>query len=292
MLFTSLRQRIILIVNLVAFGGICYTFFTHKHSITIITSIKQAKSVFEHATPNDLFVFDIDFTILEPVDPVFQLKNTLPPAFNGSITPTQLALMPLFHDLFATLAAHDNVEKMYRSFKNGPAEQETLSYINDLRSRGVPVICLTARKGSEKMLTAHELHNLGLKLAASFPHTKPINFDNLDRFARGSVKSGDICYYSGILFAASVPKGIILSEFFKRTGYRPARVFFFDDHRKNSYSITKAMHTLGVPSYCFAYYAKRVRGDSSIDLAIVKKQFEYIKNKTRFIDYESAKLLH
>jgi hypothetical protein len=261
---------------------------TNHNTISIITTIKQAQPVFEQAQPNDLFVFDIDFTLMEPVDPVFQQRNTLPAALNGSLTAEQLALIPLFKDLFTALAATNSVEKMFSTFKNGPAEPETLIFINNLRSRGIRVICLTARTCTEKTNTFKEIHDLGLDIASSFPGIKYINFDELNYFSKKPLLPGDVCYDKGIIFAASVPKGIVLTEFFKRIGYQPERVFFFDDHRRNSISVSQALQKLDIPSHCFVYLAKRVREDTHLDPSIVKKQFEYIKEHATYISYEDA----
>lgn len=293
MKLTRLNRSYLTLIGFIALAGAGYIFFApiNHNTISIITSIKQAKAVFEQATPEDLFVFDIDFTLLEPVDPIFQQRNTWPPALNGSLSSNQLALIPLFNDLFKTLKAQQAVEKMFKTFKNKPAEQETLSFINDLRARGVRVICLTARKGIEKSTTIKELHNFGIDLASSFPGVKPMTFDDLNHYSKTPLIAGDVCYDKGVLFAASVPKGIVLAHFFTTIDYRPARVFFFDDHRKNSESITRAMRQIGIPSHCFFYLARRVQPDAHFAINRVKKQFNYIKEHATFIGYEDAKNL-
>lgn len=267
------------------------SFFTQS-DITTITSIQQAKSVFESATPQDLFVFDMDETIIEPTDPLAQGK------YYQSIK-TQLKSDPIKKirdDAKAYFAAKNDPDfiprKAFMKLAIQPVEQGMINYILNLQKRSIKVIALTrCSTGPEKEIEKvehiryQELLKVGLDFSASFGIEEMI-FDELHDEKNTTMHP---TYYKGIVATTQIPKGIVLAAFLKKVNFIPTHIYFFDDREEQCKSVVDEMKKLGIPCTAFHYIATITQQEPfQINIDVFKLQFELMKQHNDYISYPEA----
>ena len=201
-----------------------------------INSIQEAAIVFQQARQDDLFVFDVDQTILEPVEPVMQAWFRNNPE-----------LCKINDDFFAFLKTKKNAEEYEDLFfsraqlkaKNQPIEQTLIDAILALQKRSVKVIALTAvSTGKFGLIDRYEkwryqeLLKLGVDFSRSFEQQE-IKFDELQNSefaakykARKGKAPSPAIFYKGIACSSSFPKGVVLKVLLEKLGWKPARVYF------------------------------------------------------------------
>ncbi len=247
---------------MLAFLPAC-TFF--KSDIKEINSVKEVKSVFDRASQNDLFVFDIDQVILEPSEPVMQAQFYDNPEFKKIID-----------NFYAFFMAKKNGEKHWDLFfskmrlkvKAQPIEQKLIDNILALQKRNIKVIALTALEpGKVGVIDRLEdwrykqLLGLGLDFSSSFA-AQDIALDELQKTepaAKFKAKNGEnprsAVFYKGIACTGCFPKGIVLKAFLEKVKCKPSHIYFFDDNRKNVESVIEEMKKMGIRCQGFVYKA-------------------------------------
>lgn len=261
------------------------------HSTSIIhtiDSLTQAKSDLDSADQNTLVVFDVDDTLIEPAEKVYQtrfahdqitkkLKNTLKGRTARSQDPTKT------HELIATTRLLRHTWQL--------VETNALSIIKKLQAQQVKIIAVTnvptgpcgaIPNMQEWRFT--QLKNLGIDFSTSFI-TQEIVFKELAPFTglltSPSYPSGSkrfTMYYKGILCSLPHPKGIALAAFLKRINWKPQKIIVFDDVATYVTSVTQEMKKLNIPCSGYIYKGASIPA-GTLDAQVAKKQFEALTNK-------------
>ncbi|MFA6527321.1 MAG: DUF2608 domain-containing protein [Candidatus Babeliales bacterium] len=269
-------------------------------NIRDINSIQEVKDDFQHARQDDLFIFDVDDTILEIADPGRQTRF----CNNQELKKCEDALTAFFEKkpeakekLNAFLSTRKEKEKVQ------PIEKTLIDAILDLQKRNVKVIALTAHHtGPHRLIKRIEewrykqLLTLGLDFSSSFPQQE-VAFDTLqetDYVISSRYKEGSTIlpagFYKGIVCSSLYPKGIVLKSFLEKIGWPPARIFFFDDRSQHVISVAEEMKKIGIECHAFVYKAATWnRPTTDLDLEVARLQYELMKQRDDYVDYFEAK---
>ncbi len=173
--------------------------------------------------PNMLIVFDIDNTLIEPVqtlgsDQWFHFRLDQYISFGYKYEDA------LEFSLKEWMAVQ-NLTKVKL------VEAGTDQIIADLQSKGYPIIGLTTRGLGMSMRTLHQLQSVGIDLEATAPSKAEFHYMN----GRG------VLYRDGILFTANTHKGEALRKYLEIVGFTPTSIMFIND---------KYSHIVPVAEYC------------------------------------------
>ncbi len=273
-----------------------------KSDIKEINSIQEVKSVFDQASPSDLFVFDVDYVILESIDPVGQARFVNNPE-----------LKKITDDFFAFMKAKKNGEehwdlflsKMILKTKVHPIEQALIDAILAIQKRRIKVIALTLVSTGKIGLIDRleeqryeELLTLGLDFSSSFEQQE-IRFDELQKTEHAAKYKAErdkdptpVVFYKGIACASYFPKGVVLKTFLEKVKCKPSCVYFFDDRRKNVESVVEEMKKMGIKCQGFVYKAATVNQPmDGLDIEVARFQHELMKQRDDddYISYFEAK---
>lgn len=283
-------------------------FWTHvflgQSAIIEISSIRKASAVFEAAIPEDLFVFDVDETIIEPIDPTRQFRyrasiiDQLQRNEFKKISDDLIACFPSEQNFYDYCINEHRCEPHYIFIsakikgKQQPVEQDMIKAILDLQKRSVKIIALTAfwpgRWYDIPRIEAkryQQLCNVGLDLSKSFSIREMV-FTDLREGKRGLQP----LFYKGVICATQgVPKGIVLTSFLNKINFKPAHIYYFDDNEKFCQSVANEIGKLGIPCQVFHYQAARKgQGAFKLNLEIFRLECELMKQRGDFVSYLEA----
>lgn len=208
------------------------TLFSGDDSIVEISFLYEADRFFEQASSNSLGVFDLDETLIVPMDPVFQKPSWKKYADLVSSIKNQVAKE--YHDLISNLILFFTDSILL--------EKDAPQYIQNLQLKNIPIIALTAAmsgrfdEGYLPEMRYKKLKNLGFDFSSSFP--------DLDHFYISNIKpccNNFPTYYRGIIYSNgdflrqkdATSKGAVLCEFLRGIAFKPDRIIFLDDKRYN-----------------------------------------------------------
>lgn len=269
--------------------------FSSERDIATITSIKQASHVFTAATTDDLFIFDADLTIFEPTDPTLQARH-----LDAINSPENAAAKKIMDDFYASKNNKNNQELAHKKLVTRldmiqPVEQALIQDIVDLKKRSIKVIVLTrfstgafgdVKRAEE--LRYQQLLKLGLDFSKSF---EPQDL-TLSELHETDDATRHPTFYKGILFGTDVPKGIVLATFLKKTGCKPAHIYFFDDGEKQCKSVVEEMKKIGIPCQAFVYRAAFTHQEAlKLNAEILRLQFKLIKEGPNYVSYPEAEAI-
>ncbi len=243
-----------------------------------IDSLAQAEQELNKATPNTLVVFDMDQTLMNPTEQLFEVMFR-------PITEFDLAdrtfLMHLRKKYPEVAQGHDSTRRiqflsaLFAKMAFTPVEKITVPLISALQARGVKVIALTSINtgtfGSIKSMQEWRLcnlHQLGLDFSTSFVQQE-IEFTNLPKeYGFYPV------FYHGIICAALNLKGPMLAAFLECIDWRPTNILFFDDHKEQCESVAHEMKKLGIPTISYWYRAAYLN-KIKLDQQTIQRQIDY-----------------
>lgn len=280
------------------------TFFSScsliKPDIKEINTIQEVQTVFDSATKDDLFVFDVDEVLLESKDIDAQAR------FHKN------AELKKVHEDLVNFAKSKNYSDAYMDQCSSkillkaqvqPIEKKLTGNILDLQKRGIKVIALThCNTGKFGLIERFEvwrykqLLSLGLDFDNSFAQQE-IVFNELQKIKlaikykpKNGGKPNPAVFYNGILFTSGYHKGGILKAFLEKINFRPTRIYFFDDKLENAESVTQEMKTMGIKCQAFVYKAATVnRSEKDLDIEVVKLEHELMKQRDDYVSYSEAK---
>lgn len=222
------------------------------------------------ASDDTLVVFDLDNTLIEPVQ--------------------TLGSDQWYYHLVAQLQAQGRDETQAHAEANAiwnrvqlatavrPVEADTPDRVARLQARGLRVMALTARTQDVSSLTARQLESVGYTLAKSAFGRDELVLD---------ADAGEI-YREGVLYVGEhASKGQALLAFLAKVGVTPARVVFVDDKEKHARSVDATLTAAGIPVVAIRYGAAdaRVR---AFDPAVADLQY---KAWSRLLSDEEAREL-
>ncbi len=193
-------------------------------------------------TEKSLVVFDVDRVLIEPRDAIMRYPNQrllweLRYQYGNHLSPDELANLTSIVSLSESREVIDPL---------------TVSFINFLKSKNIPVIALTATsvQGYGKIPSIpdwriKDLSRFGICFE-SFASHPFIELSQL--YGRGPAP----IFKSGILFSAGYPKGDVLEAFLDSVSFLPDKVLFVDDLLHNLVSVHQSLTNMGV-SDIFAF---------------------------------------
>ncbi|HBS48386.1 TPA: hypothetical protein DEO28_00275 [Candidatus Dependentiae bacterium] len=258
-----------------------------------INSIQEIKTIFEQASQNDLFVFDIDDTILESSEPIRQLRFT---------NNTELQkIKDSFREFMKK--KYNSTESLTLFLKNRelknkiqPVEKALIENILALQKKKIKIIALTMRNiGGEERY--QQLLSLGLDFSHSFEQN--FSFDELQKTEYATkyktakeIDTNPAIFYKGVAFTGSFSKGVVLKIFLEKLSWKPTQIYFFDDKPENADSVSQEMEKMGIKCQTFVYRAAFAnRSDNDLDLEVARFQVELMKQRddNDYVDYFEAK---
>ena len=214
-----------------------------------IRQVGTMKEALADIVQGDVVVFDIDNTILEPV-------QTL-----GSDQWVDYLVEKNKH---AGLDAKQALEKalidwrlVQRATEVRLVEPNTAQQIRKLQMNGITVLALTARPQDLDQVTVDQLSRLG------------VHFEHHNGFI-----GNDVGYLEGVLFANGKNKGLVLRDFLNQLKLSPHRLIFIDDKEKNVKNMDAEFAKDSFANINFRYAAadERVKSFSS---AIAELEWNY-----------------
>lgn len=165
----------------------------------------------KHVAPGALVVFDIDNTLMEPIQTLGsdQWFNYRYQRFidNGHSKTDALEL---------TLKEYHSVQNVT---KVRAVQPETPNVVSNLQSTGINIMALTARGLALAHRTVEQLDTIGIDLARNAPVQEEVFFNN----GKG------VIFRSGVLFCSGTHKGKALFKFLDMIGYKPSSITCIDD---------------------------------------------------------------
>ncbi|MGK5595322.1 MAG: DUF2608 domain-containing protein [Parachlamydiaceae bacterium] len=223
-------------------------FFVNNGHCTV-TEINYLEEIEKHIpklTSEDLVLFDIDYTLIEPQNPVLQMgviKRNKRKFQNemAKFTYAEKLLIPVL------MVTHSSCQL------TDPYAPEL---IKKLQLSGATVLGLTAADTSSipdvgflPPQRKELLEYLGIRFSA--PKVENITFRQFASY-RGSYP----VYYDGILYSNTIPsKGAVLKKFLEYSQQHPKLVVFVDDTLDNLLSVENELKYLGIPFIGFHYRA-------------------------------------
>lgn len=207
--------------------SLALTLATPLHAEIIETqNITELRS---HITQDTLVIFDIDNTIMAPVqqlgsDQWFHHRmDTHRATGKNKRDSLELAL--------AEWMSVQNVTKMRL------VEPECEQLIHSLQEEGYTVMGLTTRGLGLSTRTVYQLQSLNVTLAATAPVDHDIFFEN----------GQGVLFRQGILFTAGSHKGKALDKFLQTTGIQPKRIVFINDKEDHLTPVDQFCQHAGIP---------------------------------------------
>lgn len=194
-----------------------------------IVEINHMDQVYNYLKPNTLVIFDIDNTIMEPVQTLGSdqwFRHRIAYWIDHGIDPEE-ALEKALSEWMAI----QNITKVKL------AEPETGSIIKHLQDRGFAVMGLTTRGLGMSTRTNEQLKTIGVHLEKTAPVKQDVFFMN----RRGVLMRG------GTLFTANTHKGKALFKFLDRIDYLPKMILFINDKRSHIVPIEETASKRGIP---------------------------------------------
>lgn len=183
-----------------------------------IQSINQCQ---EYIQPEMLLIFDIDNTIMEPVQLLgsdqwlsYQIQQNL----KHGMSEQESVMVGLVQ-----WTAVQNQTKVKL------VEPVTAEFISRYQKRGWKVMALTTRGLEMASRTIDQLKSIGIDFAESSPMHQEVVFHDIP----GCI------YRSGILFSSGSSKGNLLLRFLQQNKLQPKKIFFVDDKEKYLIDVEK-----------------------------------------------------
>lgn len=271
-------------VSILLFALFCAT---EQNGIQTIDSFAQAEAVLNVANQKTIVVFDIDDTLIIPVDAIAQKWFGLSPEgqqFNkilGQYVKTKNNPRQYWETM---------LEKIKSKTKFRLIEERAAPLIKRLQKRNVKVIALTNSETGAGMIIPswqawrfNGLKDVGVDLSSTF-NVQEINLAQLIKSDRAPM------YYKGILLADDVDKGIVLGAFLDVIHFVPDRIIFFDDQEKQVRSVEKMANARGIPFDGFVYMGVSKLAHT-YDPAIVQLQLRYLMLDVYITEDQARQLL-
>lgn len=244
--------------------------------------IREAMSMSEVAptiTQDTLVVFDIDNTILEPVQML------------GSDQWFSASILDMRYWGWAEADVVSKVIREWEAVQEKSAvqavEASTPALIRELQGRGIAVMALTARTETSRSSTFRQFAGLGVDMARTAPGA------GANIVVRDPIRVWEELgnYLSGVLFVgASGDKGAALVQVLNQVGYKAKRIVFVDDKLKNTQSVDRALNSTSIPHIEFRYGAADPKV-KAFDRNVADKQFKVFKDSGEVISDEKAREL-
>lgn len=236
----------------------------------IVETVNMSE-VYKHLTPETLIVFDIDNTLIEPVQ---ELGND-----------------QWFYHRLKELedqgrTSHDALGQTLREWHAMQnltevrlVEAGTDEIVRDLQSKEYMIIGLTTRGFQLDECTVHQLKSVSVNLALNAPTQDHVYFQN--------PKKG-VLFSDGILFTQATNKGKALKRFMDELNIKPKNIVFINDKATHLHDVEDMCENEGIPfiGLRYGYLDEKVK---SFHKGIAKVQYHNFGNL--ITDQEAEQLL-
>jgi Protein of unknown function (DUF2608) len=215
--------------------------FDAGHGIKEIDRVDQLETITGPLQCSDWLFFDIDYTLIEPSQPVLQMSVIKQ---NKKRFENELSKFPDDQKAFIPLV-------MVTQSPPHLIDISIPSFIQKLQDRNIPILGFTAlntsaisKIGSLPAWRAGELKKLGINFShrSIFPE-ESIEFTEFPPF-QGTFP----LYDEGILYCnITASKGTVLIAFLKKISQKPSRIVLIDDTLENLQSVEDELKKEGIP---------------------------------------------
>ncbi len=200
-----------------------------------IIQTNEISDVLGFAKPTTLIIFDLDNTVMEPVQTLgsdqwfsHQIK------YYDSIG---LSKRDAFDKALKEWTAIQNITKVK------PVQPHTASVIEQLQNEGYTILGLTARGLGLSHRTVEQLNTISIDFSRNAPTTEEIFFHN----------GQGVIFRSGILFCSGTHKGKALFKLLSLINYHPSQVLFIDDKLHCLHEMEASCSEHNIPTTCLRY---------------------------------------
>lgn len=194
----------------------------------LIVETNSIESVKTHADPNTLILFDIDNTLIEPVQELGTDQW-----FEHRIMEYKALGLPSGEAKEKALSEYVAIHSIT---KVKPVEKITPSFIAQLQQEGYVCMGLTSRGLSLATRTVEQLKSVGIELTQTAPSKEDFYFTN----------HHGVLYRAGILFASGTHKGNALVKLLHHLHLIPEKIVFIDDKLQQLKDTQKALENDGI----------------------------------------------
>jgi Protein of unknown function (DUF2608) len=235
-----------------------------------IIEVSHIDELLKYATQETLVIFDIDDTLLLPVQ---TLGNDV--SFECRINQYQEKGLSKSEALEKSLAEWEAIRHLTQM---KVVEEQAPIVVKELQSKGIVVMGMTTQGLALATRTVLQLNSLGIDLSLTCPSQNDYYFIN----------GHGVLFRKGILFTAGTHKGHALLRFFKEIDFYPKKILFIND--KCSHLI-EVENVIGISflGLRYAYGDERV---ASFSQEIFNTQWKYSTFEHILSDEEAIQILN
>jgi len=217
----------------------------------------------------DLFVFDINFVIVRPEGHIWGLKaKALRNLIDRSLTDLPDAERKYLWSIALQTMQFNLIEKEMPKLIQSICSANATAMAHTNAMFGPFGIIQKTEDWRRDMLKKHTID-----FSAAFEkHASTLL----------SISNENVLFEHGILFSPHHQKGTALACFLKHVDYKPNRVFFIDDTKKNLLSVAKQMQEMNIPFTGFQYTGSP-RNASTVNFALAEFQFNYLRKHKKWL---------
>jgi len=193
-----------------------------------IVEIDRMKNIHQYVKQNMLIIFDIDNTLIEPVQEL------------GS---NQWFTHRIKEYCSYGLEKSDALEKALKEWSAIQSvtevkivEQGTSEIIENLQLQGITIIGMTTRGLGLSTRTIEQLESVDINLSLSAPTKEEIFFMN----------EKGVLFRGGVLFTAGTHKGNALPKLLDTIGYHPSEILYINDKKSNLVTVEEMCEKEGI----------------------------------------------
>jgi len=229
-----------------------------------------------HFDEDCLVVFDVDETLITPIDPIFHVKS-----LRNKFWRSYYYILMTGDLFFRRVVEH--YENGLFTAKYAFVDSKIPDLITNLQSKGVKVIALTScPTGMHKQIGKIEdwrvrhLLSFGIDFRKAFPKQGDLLFAAFSQ-------THPPLFKDGILFANRyTKKGPLLSAFLEQVGWKPKEVVFVDDSAGSVRSVEESMKNLNVKCTGLQYVAAD-RFSRDMDRCSIKSKVQSLIKLGRWV---------
>lgn len=214
----------------------------------------SVKTVIDHLSPGSLVIFDLDNTLIEPIQQLGSVQW-------GEAHVKRLVDSGMSHEK-AEEMTHKKSLTMLPTIKLRLIEEASPEIIKSIQEKGIVVLGLTTRWPEEAKFVHPELRRLRI----SFDHP----------FLNHAIAFGvPALYENGVIFCSTRnKKGEILVHFLKEHNVKPKKIIFIDDKFHHIQSVEQALAPLHI-EYVGIRYSGSDQRVKEFDSRVTDFQWEH-----------------
>ncbi len=262
---------------------------TQKTNIHTVKTLDILKNEINNLNENSLVIFDVDETLITPVDNFFHMKSWWQ-KFLFCLDYVWLTWDFRFDEKFIWYYNYALFNCKWRL-----VGEETPQLIKDLQRKGVTVValtgCITGEHGNIPVVEdwrINQLKKFGIDFSSAFPKN---NYFVLDE----KFESPFPVFKDGIIFAnicpktASRTKAPVLIEFLEKINFKPNKIIFVDDGLKYLEETADEMKRLDIP-FIGLHYIDADKFLTDVDMKVARKQLRNLIHNRKWLDDETFNL--